>query len=429
MAKYVLKRIGLMLVTLFIIVTICFVLIKLLPQSIPEGSSASETAAILARWEALGYNEPILVQYGIYLKNIFTAGDFGTSWYIQKLTPAAELFIGNLPPTMILSVYSLILSIPLGIALGIFAAIKKNKWQDHAISTGVMLFISVPSYVTAFLVQYLLCFKLGWFPLTILSLEEAGGSWFSITMFVSMIPAVLSLSFFKFFMFNIAEDGLVPIMSNSLLKEAIDYAIDCESMLYNLYSTTGVTLTANRHDSLYDVERAKELLLESGYDLEQTLYIGYYNNDQISQYFMDLMVDYLEKIGLSVAVFDSALSGGFVQGEDISAATDLLAEVSGGSWFDGYSATRPQYYANYINYAEFEALVDFVYAEFEDEERQRILSDALAKEEQFRLDLFTFKQSLYINTSRLQLPSNMSFGNVWYRQDLGYANWSILKEK
>ena len=96
--------------------------------------------------------------------------------------------------TVTVNLYSIILSIPLGIGFGIYAALKKNKWQDALISTLVMVFISVPSYVYAFLVQYFLCFKLGWFPLQTASLSQAG-SLFSMKMFISMIPAVLSLSF------------------------------------------------------------------------------------------------------------------------------------------------------------------------------------------------------------------------------------------
>ena len=77
--------------------------------------------------------------------------------------------------------------------LGIYAALKKNRWQDHLISTLVVVFISVPSYVYAFLVQYLFCFKLGWFPLTLESLDNA--SLFSAKMFRSMFPAIMSLGF------------------------------------------------------------------------------------------------------------------------------------------------------------------------------------------------------------------------------------------
>ena len=191
--KYVLKRILLMFFTLFIIVTICFVMIRLLPQEMPQEKNLQEV--IKARWEALGYNKPMIVQYGIYLKNIFTEGDFGTSWYVQEMKPAMELITSRLLPTVLVNLYSLLFSIPIGIGAGVLAAIKKNKWQDHVISTGVMLFVSIPSYVYAFLVQYIFYFKLEWFPQRVYSLADAGGSWFTGAMFKSMVLPIMALSF------------------------------------------------------------------------------------------------------------------------------------------------------------------------------------------------------------------------------------------
>ncbi len=182
-----------MLFTFFIIVTICFMLIRLLPIEMP--TDLTQAAIIEARWDALGYNEPLLVQFGIYLKNIFTNWDFGTSWYIQYMADAWDVFADRILATVVVNLYSFILSIPIGILLGVFAAIKKNKWQDHVISTLVMLFVSIPVYVYAFIVQYVFCYKLGWFPLIVSSLTDAGGSWFSFTMFWSMLPAVIALSF------------------------------------------------------------------------------------------------------------------------------------------------------------------------------------------------------------------------------------------
>ena len=193
MFRYVLKRLLLMLFVFFVVATVCFVLIRLLPRELPQDKTMA--AAIASRWEALGYNEPLLTQYGIYLKNIVTRFDFGTSWYIQYREPALNVLLSRLTPTVLVNTYALLISIPLGIALGIYAAIKKNRWQDSLISTGVMVFVSVPSYVYAFLVQYFLYFKLNLFPLTVYALADAGGSWFSGRMFYSMIPAVLALSF------------------------------------------------------------------------------------------------------------------------------------------------------------------------------------------------------------------------------------------
>jgi len=193
LVKYVAKRVVLMFFVLFAVTTICFMLIRILPREIAPDKNAQ--AAVDARLEALGYNEPLLTQYGIYLKNIVTAWDFGTSWNIDYRAPAWDVLTGRLLPTVLVNLYSLIFSIPLGIGLGVLAAVKKNKWQDNVISTMVMLFVSIPSYVYAFLVQYILYFKLGWLPQRVLALNDAGGSWVSWPMFVSMIGPMLALSF------------------------------------------------------------------------------------------------------------------------------------------------------------------------------------------------------------------------------------------
>ena len=195
MAKYVAKRVLLMFFVLFVIVSICFMLVRILPRSLPEGNKA-QVEIVLMRWEALGYNKPLLEQYAIYLTNIFTKWDFGTSWYVKYMSPVWDLLVGRLLPTVLVNLYSLLFSIPIGIMLGIYAAIKKNRWQDQLISTSVMIFVSVPSYVYAFLVQYFLYFKLGIFDRpTILPLADAGNSWFSWAMTKSMFMPVLALSF------------------------------------------------------------------------------------------------------------------------------------------------------------------------------------------------------------------------------------------
>ncbi|MBQ1211932.1 MAG: ABC transporter permease [Clostridia bacterium] len=191
MVKYALQRTALMLFTLFIITLMCFVLIRMLPLApLPIGDP--HTAVIEARREALGYNKPYLVQFGIFLRDVFTKWDWGicdSAKYYGK--DVAQLFTSKLPASMIVNLYSIIFSIPIGIALGIFAALKKNTWIDHTISTLVMVCISVPSFVYAFLIQYILCFKLNLFPLVM----KGGTDWFSWPMFVSMMPAVLCLAF------------------------------------------------------------------------------------------------------------------------------------------------------------------------------------------------------------------------------------------
>ena len=192
MFKYILKRTGLMIMTFMIIFVICFTLIKLLPITITVGIG-QDREIIEAQIEARGWYKPIPEQFVIYLKRIILEGDFGIGTNMPEFRnkPVWDTFVGMLPPTILLNVYSSLFSVPIGIALGIFAALKKNRWQDHTISTAVMVFISVPGFVTASLILYFLCFKWNLLPKTMMG----GYDYFTWDMFKSMIPAILSMSF------------------------------------------------------------------------------------------------------------------------------------------------------------------------------------------------------------------------------------------
>ncbi len=206
MFKYVMKRLGLMLMCFTIIMFMCFVLVKLLPFTVTAGFGEDKNK-LYFQLVARGYIEdlvwqngnvvdykkvPIMRQLGLYLKRIFTEGDFGIGVKMAAYRNKAvlDVFVKQLPPTILINIYSSLLGVPIGLGFGILAALKKNKWQDQVISTGVIVLISVPSIVYALLIAYILCFKLGWFPLRM----AKGTDYFSWTMFKSMMPAVLSLS-------------------------------------------------------------------------------------------------------------------------------------------------------------------------------------------------------------------------------------------
>ena len=192
MFKYICKRIGLMLMTFTIIFTICFVLIKLLPIDTSTVGIGQDKDKLNALFEARGYNKPIPEQFVLYVKRMLQ-GDFGMGINMPeyRFHNVWDVFTEKLPPTVLINVYSSLLAVPTGIALGIFAALKKNKWQDHLISTAVMVFISVPSFVYASLLLYIICFKLDLLPMTML----AGFDYFTKDMFLSMLPAVFAMSF------------------------------------------------------------------------------------------------------------------------------------------------------------------------------------------------------------------------------------------
>ena len=214
MFKYICKRIGLMIMTFSIIFVTCFVLIKLLPVDTTSVGIGEDANKLLAQLKSRGYDKPILEQFGLYIKRILLNGDFGVGVNMPEYRGQNvwNVFIEKLPPTILINIYSSLLAVPIGIALGIFAALKKNKWQDHLISTAVMVVISVPSFVYASLLLYIVCFKMDALPLKIASFADIihmypeknlvytpgtfnWSLYFNKEMFLSMLPAVFAMSF------------------------------------------------------------------------------------------------------------------------------------------------------------------------------------------------------------------------------------------
>lgn len=196
MFKYVIKRLLLAALTLFVILSMCFILIKMLPLPAVNGTEAT-IIRVEEQRRRLGYYEPIIVQFFMFWGRIFTTFDWGIGENIYQTQSVIDVIGQKLPATIGVNIYSMIFSVPIGILLGIYAAVKKNKWQDHTISTLVMVCISVPTFVYAFLIQYIFCYKLGWFEILVNRVDTNSNIWlqiFSPSMFVSMIPAIVSLA-------------------------------------------------------------------------------------------------------------------------------------------------------------------------------------------------------------------------------------------
>lgn len=194
--KYVAKRLALMVVTFFIIISVAFLLIRLLPNDSPTMFGKDMQLVLMGRYrqglvDINGNPIPLGTQYANFLKNTLLGGNWGVGEKMYTGLSCVQVFVDKLPNTILVNLYSTLFAVPLGLLLGIYAALKKNKWQDHVISTGIMVGVSVPSYVYAFIIQYFLCFKLRLFPLVM----EPGTDYFSWRVFSSMIPAVISLSF------------------------------------------------------------------------------------------------------------------------------------------------------------------------------------------------------------------------------------------
>ncbi|MCE5030373.1 ABC transporter permease [Staphylococcus epidermidis] len=161
MTKYVLKRLCYMFVSLFIVITITFFLMKLMP-----GSPFNDTKLNAQQKEILnekyGLNDPVALQYVNYLKNVVT-GDFGNSFQYHNM-PVWDLVKPRLIPSMEMGITAMVIGVVLGLVLGVAAATKQNTWVDYTTTIISVIAVSVPSFVLAVLLQYVFAVKLERFP-------------------------------------------------------------------------------------------------------------------------------------------------------------------------------------------------------------------------------------------------------------------------
>lgn len=178
MLKYIAQRVLAMLITFFIIVTLGFTVIHMMPGG-PFDDAVDMTFEQRAALEAKYHlDKPIPVQYGLFLKGLITEGDWGTSLKMRTNVPVWDLIKDKIPVTLYINFLALLISLPIGITCGIVAAIRKNTFADYGISFMVVIFISVPSFIFATMLQYFIAFKAGWFPI-VFDATASGWKYFS----------------------------------------------------------------------------------------------------------------------------------------------------------------------------------------------------------------------------------------------------------
>ncbi|MBE6063691.1 MAG: ABC transporter permease [Clostridium butyricum] len=169
MIKYIGKRLVASILTIWVVITLTFFLMRLMPGG--PFDSEKLTAQAKANMEAkYGIDKPLSEQYTMYLKNVLHA-DFGTSMVFpgRNVTETIET---SFPASAKVGLVSVCTSVLVGVVLGIIAALKKGKWADSLIIFVVTLGITIPSFVTSAVLIYVLTVQLGLLPATGLSGPE-----------------------------------------------------------------------------------------------------------------------------------------------------------------------------------------------------------------------------------------------------------------
>ena len=164
MLKYILKRLGAGLVSIFVLVTITFFLMHAIPggpfSPAEERNVPQKVLDQIA--DKYGLNDPVPVQYVKYLNNLLH-GDLGTSFKRQDTT-VNELIANGFPVSASVGIWGVALALAVGIPLGMVAAVKRGKLPDAFSMVFATIGVSVPSFVVCVLMMYLFCEKWKIFP-------------------------------------------------------------------------------------------------------------------------------------------------------------------------------------------------------------------------------------------------------------------------
>lgn len=163
MKRFLLRRLGFVLVTLLVSSIIIFIATQILPGDVARmilGRFATDEALANLR-EQMGLNKPLIVQYLNWLWN-FIRGDWGIS--LSTDSPVMELVFGRLRNSAMLASVAFVMYVPAGIFLGLVAALRRNRFIDHVISIGSLAFIGLPEFVTGVILISIFAIKLHWLP-------------------------------------------------------------------------------------------------------------------------------------------------------------------------------------------------------------------------------------------------------------------------
>lgn len=166
MKRYVIRRLLWLFPILFLISFLSFSLMHLSPRDpaviyLSQGGSAPSDEAVNQLREQLGLNLPFWTQYGHWLAGILR-GDLGTSIFTGN--PVSQEIVTYFPNTLRLAALSLALTLLVSIPLGVLAAVKENRWLDLLIRFCTFVAGSLPGFLAAMLLIYLLGVQLRWFP-------------------------------------------------------------------------------------------------------------------------------------------------------------------------------------------------------------------------------------------------------------------------
>ncbi|MVA26574.1 ABC transporter permease [Agrobacterium vitis] len=215
MIAYAAKRLGFAFVTLVLVLTCVFILVRIIPGDpalVIAGEQASEVAVAAVRTR-LGLDQPIYVQYFAFLAQILS-GDFGTSMISNR--PVLQEIMTVLPWTLELTFAALVLGLVLGVPAGVLAAVRRNAFPDYLMRLVSLIGLSAPAFVGAIILMMLFAIKLRWFPV----ISGAGGATIGEHLRNMALPTVSLALFLMAYITRVTRSAMLEVLNQDFVRTA-----------------------------------------------------------------------------------------------------------------------------------------------------------------------------------------------------------------
>lgn len=213
MARYLLFRLLDMVPTVFLVLTLVFIAMRILPgdPALAVLGPNADGGQLEAFRERMGLNDPLWLQYVKFLWDAVRL-DFGRS--LMSNVPISTLIANNLPHTIYLTVTSVVMGLIIGIPLGVYAATQRNKAPDSGLRIYSLIGYSVPDFYLAAILLVIFSLQLGWFPISGVGQGFWGG------LYHLILPA-LALAFLKSaFMGRLTRTSLLEVLGRDYVRTA-----------------------------------------------------------------------------------------------------------------------------------------------------------------------------------------------------------------
>jgi len=213
MARYLLLRLADAVPTVFLVLLLVFIAMRILPGDpaiAALGDMATPEQLALFRTR-MGLNDPLWLQFINFLKGVFTL-DLGNSMMSNK--SVVGLILYNLPYTIELTITAMLMGVVAGVPLGVLAATHRNKLPDSGVRVFSLIGYAIPDFYLGALLLITFSLNLGWFPI------NGGGEGFVDRMYHVFLPA-LTLAFVKAaFIGRLTRTSLLEVLSKDYVRTA-----------------------------------------------------------------------------------------------------------------------------------------------------------------------------------------------------------------